>query len=146
MSDRLSFTLYEVVSALDGYADGILQRDFGVSFNHFHFLAVLADVEPSDMTTLASCLGITKAAVSKRIPALVDDGWVTQEPGPGRSLMLTLTRKGAVLVRDAGAVLDHAFTKLLADPALAEDPLDPVRLNRQLVALTAVVSEAGGAR
>ncbi|MDY0910567.1 MarR family winged helix-turn-helix transcriptional regulator [Microbacterium sp. CFBP9034] len=141
MSDRITFTLHEVISAMDAHADAVLRARYGVTFNHFQFLAILADVEPSDMTTLAACLGITKAGVSKRVPALVADGWIASEPGAGRSILLSLTAKGAALVRDAGGVLEREFTELLADPALAADPIDVPRLNRQLVALTTLVQQ-----
>ncbi|WP_137844159.1 MarR family transcriptional regulator [Microbacterium sp. 2FI] len=141
MSDRLTFTLHEVVAAIDSYADSVLQERYGVTFNHFHFLAVLSDVEPSDMTTLAACLGITKAAVSKRVPALVADGWITSEAGVGRSILLTLTPRGAALVRDAGSALEAEFTALVGDPALGADPIDAPRLNRQLAALATLVQQ-----
>jgi predicted ArsR family transcriptional regulator len=104
---------------------------------------VLYDAEPVDMTTLAHCLGVTKAAVSKRVPALVEDGWITaQSPrGAGRSILLSLTPKSAELVRDAGAALERDFAAMLADPALGDDPIDAPRLNAQLVALTAFVKK-----
>ncbi|WP_127476813.1 MarR family winged helix-turn-helix transcriptional regulator [Microbacterium sulfonylureivorans] len=141
MSERITFTLHELISAVDAHADAVLRARYGVSFNHFQFLAILADVEPSDMTALAACLGITKAGVSKRVPALVADGWIASEPGRGRSILLSLTSKGAALVRDAGAVLEQEFTDLLGHPALADDPIDASRLNRQLVALTTLVQQ-----
>lgn len=148
MSDRITFTLHELVAELDAYADDVLRTRHGVSFNHFQFLAVLSDVEPADMTTLARCLGITKAAVSKRVPALVDGGWITADspPGSGRSIRLMLAPKGASLVQRAGAELESEFAAMLADPALADDPIDVPRLNRQLVALTALVQRRAAVR
>lgn len=110
-----------------------------MSFNHFVFVAVLSDVEPADMTTLARCLGISKAAVSKRVPALVDGGWISGAPGGGRSILLQLTERGAALVREAGDVLEGEFTDLLSHPALAEDPVDVPRLDRQLSALAHII-------
>lgn len=143
MSDRLTFTLHELVAELDAFADTALQAGYGVTFNHFQFLAVLDDHEPVDMTTLARCLGVTKAAVSKRVPGLVEDGWITavSPPGAGRSILLTLTPKGTALVRDAGEVLEHEFAAMLTHPALAGDPIDVPRLNAQLVALTAFIQQ-----
>ncbi|MGN6218924.1 MAG: MarR family winged helix-turn-helix transcriptional regulator [Microbacterium sp.] len=139
MSDRLSFTIHELVAEIGAYADGVLRSRYGVGYNHFQFLAILADVEPSDMTRLAHCLGVTKAAVSKRVPALVEDGWITADSpaGAGRSVLLSLTPKGAALVRDAGAVLERDFAAMLAAPALADDPIDAPRLNAQLNRLIA---------
>ncbi|MCC2033999.1 MarR family winged helix-turn-helix transcriptional regulator [Microbacterium allomyrinae] len=148
MSERISFTLHELIAELDAYADDVLRQHYGVSFNHFQFLAILSEVEPADMTTLARCLGVTKAAVSKRVPALVDGGWITarSEQGAGRSILLTLTPKGADLVRTAGTALETEFTAMLADPALDADPIDVPRLNRQLAALTGLVMEKSAAR
>ena len=148
MADRLSFTLHELVAELEAYADDVLRERYDVSFSHFQLLAVLADVEPADMTTLARCLGVTKAAVSKRVPALVGGGWVTARSvaGGGRSIHLSLTSRSAAVVRDAGAALDAEFNALLRDPAVAEDSIDPARLNRQLEALTAVVSKRSAER
>lgn len=143
MSDRLTFTLHELIAELDAFADASLHTGWGVTFNHFQFLAVLYDAEPADMTTLAHCLGVTKAAVSKRVPALVEDGWITaqSQPGAGRSILLSLTPKGTALVRDAGAVLEREFAAMLAHPALGDDPVDAPRLNAQLVALTAFIRQ-----
>ena len=143
MSDRLTFTLHELIAELDAYADAALRTRYGVTYNHFQFLAVLYDAEPADMTTLAHCLGVTKAAVSKRVPALVEDGWITAQsrPGGGRSILLSLTPRGTALVRDAGAGLEREFAAMLADPALGGDPIDAPRLNAQLVALTAFIQQ-----
>ena len=143
MSDRLTFTLHELLAELDAFADAALRSGYGVTFNHFQFLAVLYDAEPADMTTLAHCLGVTKAAVSKRVPALVEDGWITAQsrPGAGRSILLSLTPKSTELVRDAGAVLEREFAAMLTHPALGDDPIDAPRLNAQLAALTAFIQK-----
>ena len=143
MSERLTFTLHELIAELDAFADSALQAGWGVTFNHFQFLAVLYDHEPVDMTTLARCLGVTKAAVSKRVPALVEDGWITaaSQPGAGRSILLSLTDKGTALVRDAGEVLEREFAAMLTHPSLAGDPIDASRMNAQLVALTAFIQQ-----
>jgi len=139
----LTFTLHELIAELDAFADTALQAGYGVTFNHFQFLAVLYDHEPVDMTTLARCLGVTKAAVSKRVPGLVEDGWITaaSQPGGGRSILLALTPKGTALVRDAGEVLEREFAAMLTHPSLAGDPIDVPRLNSQLVALTAFIQQ-----
>ena len=138
MSDRLTFTLHELIAELDAYADSALRGGYGVSYNHFQFLAVLFDAEPADMTTLAHCLGVSKAAVSKRVPSLVEGGWITAESptGAGRSILLSLTPKGTALVRDAGEVLEREFAAMIAHPSLASDAIDSPRLNAQLSALT----------
>lgn len=145
MSTRLSFTIHELVNELDRYADRALRRDYGVGFNQFHFLAVLADVGPADMSTLAACMGVTRAAVSKRTPAMVADGWVTarSEPGAGRSVTLALTERGVELVETAGGDLERALTRRFDELAAAGTRIDPDLLNTQLNAITTLFREKG---
>ena len=137
MSDRLTFTLHELVAEIDAYADSALRARHGVSFSLFEFLAVLSDVQPADMTTLARCLGVTKAAVSKRVPPLVDQGWVHAAPGVGRSVDLSLTDRGSALVQVAGDELESDFAAVFTQTLDGAHSLDIPTLNRQLVALTA---------
>lgn len=138
MSERLSFTLHELVSALDGYADGILREHYGVDANLFITLATMSE-EPGriDVTTLARCLGVSKAAVSKRVPSLVEAGWLEthSDPTNARRVVLTLTPRASHLVARAGAALDAEFTRMFAQVP----ELDAEALNTSLVALTAVV-------
>ncbi|MFV0634481.1 MarR family winged helix-turn-helix transcriptional regulator [Demequina sp.] len=143
MSDKLTFTLHELVSEIDLAADHILQSRHGVSGPTFLFLAVCADVEPADITSLARCLGVSKAAVSKRVPALAQDGWITtsSDPDHARRVIVSLTDKARVLVRKAGRELDDAFTATLADPRA--DGIDPTVLNAQLNTLLEIMREKG---
>ena len=138
MSTRLSFTLHELVSAIDGYADDILREGYGVDANLFITLATMSE-EPGriDVTTLARCLGVSKAAVSKRVPSLVDAGWLEthSDPTNARRVVLTLTPRAIELVESAGAALDAEFSSMLAEVP----EIDPVALNTSLVALTRVV-------
>lgn len=145
MAQRVTVTLHELVSALDGYADGILQARHGVSFPHFAFLAALAEEQPIDITHLAQCLGVTKAAVSKRVPAMVDGGWVqtSVDPANARRVVLSLTDKGAALVREAGGELEGLFTEVFADPQLAAMGIDVPNLNAQLALLTTLIVAKG---
>ncbi|MDZ8170953.1 MarR family winged helix-turn-helix transcriptional regulator [Microbacterium xanthum] len=135
MADRLTFTLHELVAEIDAYADDALRTRHGVTFSVFEFLAVLANAQPADMTTLARCLGVTKAAVSKRVPALVEQGWVLARnaPGEGRSIRLSLTSRGADLVRIAGDDLEAEFLSVIATSA---DAGGIAALNGQLNTLT----------
>ena len=73
MTERITVTLHELVAGLDGYADALLIHKYGTTFGEFSYLAVLAQ-GTVDITTLARRLNLTKAAVSKRVPALVAVG------------------------------------------------------------------------
>lgn len=147
MASRVTVTLHELVAELDIYADTVLRERFGVSFNLFEFLATLDELGPIDITGLARCLRVTKAAVSKRVPALVADGWIATGAGGGRRIVLSLTPKAAALVEAAGGQLEAEFAAMLADPrldpALSPDAIDATRLNQHLSMLTTIVLEKG---
>ncbi len=118
MADRITVSLHELVAELDIYADSHLRAHHGVTFNLFEFLATLSELQPVDITRLAQCLRVSKAAVSKRVPTLVAEGWIEASPGVGRRIELTLTERGATLVREAGGELERQFAAMLADPRL----------------------------
>ncbi len=147
MAERITVTLHELVAELDIYADAHLREHHGVSYNLFELLATLAETAPIDITGLARCLRVTKAAVSKRVPALVADGWTTADGGEGRRIVLGLTPRGADLVRIAGGELEAEFAGMLAEmrngPASAGDPIDDGALNAHLARLTDIVISKG---
>ncbi|WP_404431631.1 MarR family winged helix-turn-helix transcriptional regulator [Microbacterium lacus] len=145
MAQRVTVTLHELVSALDGYAEDVLQARHAVSFPHFAFLVALAEEQPIDITHLARCLGVTKAAVSKRVPAMVEGGWVqtSVDAANARRVVLSLTDKGATLVREAGGELEALFADVFADPRLAAMGVDVPSLNRQLALLTTLIVAKG---
>ncbi|BDV29951.1 MarR family winged helix-turn-helix transcriptional regulator [Microbacterium terricola] len=145
MTARITATLHHLVGTLDGFADDFLRRHHGVSFATFHFLAAAADVEPVDITTLARCLGVTKAAVSKRVPGLVADGWITTTTGSGqgRRVLISLAPRARELVHAAGGELEAAFTELFTDPRLAAQSIDVDALRAQLDLLITLVQEKG---
>ena len=147
MAERITVTLHELVAELDIYADAHLREHHGVSYNLFELLATLAETAPIDITGLARCLRVTKAAVSKRVPALVADGWITADGGEGRRIVLGLTPRSADLVRIAGGELEAEFAGMLAEmrngPASAGDPIDDGALNAHLARLTDIVISKG---
>ena len=138
MADRVTVTLHELVAELDLYAEAWLQQHHGVSYKLFEFLATLSTRQPIDITGLARYLGVSKAAVSKRVPALADAGWIATAPGGGRRILLTLTEQGADLVQRAGGELEAEFTALFADPRLAPMPSSDA-LNHHLRILTEII-------
>ena len=145
MSDKITFTLHELVAEVDAHADRILRERYAVTGSQFVALAVLADVEPTDITRLAFCLGVSKAAVSKRVPGLVEAGWVTtrSEPGQGRRVILELTDTARELVATAGPELDARFAELIDHPDAAG--IDLAVLNDQLATLTRILRQNGAA-
>jgi DNA-binding MarR family transcriptional regulator len=112
--ERITFTLHHLVAELDGLADAILRKEFGITHSQFAFLLAVEDTQPVDVTTLAKRLAVSKAAVSKRVTWFVHRHYVTvsHENQRGRRVVLALTPGGADLARRASDVLDRRFAEL----------------------------------
>lgn len=126
MDARFTYSLHHLVAEMDAHADRILAARYdGLTFSQFMFLAVLEDGQPLDVTHMAQCLGVSKAAVSKRVPGLVAQGYIhaSADPAHGRRVVLTLSDEGARLAREAGDVLDTELTRLFT----GRDDLDLTR-------------------
>ncbi|KQQ93883.1 hypothetical protein ASF62_06770 [Leifsonia sp. Leaf325] len=139
--DRITVTLHHLMAQLDDFADGLLHERFGVSYSQFMFLAVLATLDLPDITTMGRCLGVSKAAVSKRLPSFVDAGWVelSGDPANSRRVLLALTPAGSRLTEDATTALDDSFTEVFTD--ITEVDLD--QLHQQLKTVITVLTRKG---
>jgi DNA-binding MarR family transcriptional regulator len=135
MPQRITAHLHELVLAMDSFADHVLTSRFGVDYNLFVFLNPLLDAD-LDVTRLAERLNLTKAAVSKRVPVLEREGWLTtsSDPGNGRRVVLALSPRGRDLVNEAGALLGRRFASMLAGLSIDAD-----RLDRDLITLIPAV-------
>ena len=133
MSRRLTYSINELAAAINAYADRVLRARWGITINQFTFLAVLEEGQPIDVTHLAECLGVTKAAVSKRVPVLVGKGLVqtSADPANARRVVLTLTDEGLKLAREAGDVLEAELEQMFVD----RTDLDLERLHADVRAL-----------
>ena len=145
MAERITVTIHELVAGLDSYADQYLRAQHRVTYSQFVFLAALKECGPIDMSGLARSLGVTKVAVSKRVPGLVAQGWITSSPTSGRRILLSLTERAAELVDVAGGELDSAFADVFEDPRVVEGSPDAAfavaALNRQLNTLATILRE-----
>jgi DNA-binding MarR family transcriptional regulator len=111
--ERITASLHELVYAMDGHADRVLGR-YGLDQNLFAFLAPLAG-DPLDVTGLARALHLSKAAVSKRVPLLVRDGWLdtSADPRQRRRVVLALTPHATGVVAAAAQDLDARFADVV---------------------------------
>src|SRR5690554_4247695 len=111
MSKNLTFALHELVAELTAATDHMLTDRYGVSSRQFAFIAILVEAEPTDVTGLAHCLGVSKAAVSKRLPSMVKAGLITtaDDPQHGRRVLIRATDRARDLVERAGRGLDTQF-------------------------------------
>ncbi|MCA0253266.1 MAG: MarR family transcriptional regulator [Actinobacteria bacterium] len=128
MDTHLTASLHELVYTMDRFADRVLARRFGIDRNLFAFLAPLA-AGSMDVTRLAESLNLTKAAISKRVPLLEQEGWLTTSADPDhrRRVVVTLTPRARLLVTEAGELLNDRFAALLH-----QTRIDPERLHRQV--------------
>ncbi|MGP7959585.1 MarR family winged helix-turn-helix transcriptional regulator [Sanguibacter sp. A247] len=120
-SGRAVVALHRLVGVVDAASAALVRAHTPYDLATVTFLAVLADAQQpvspdgdpadawvADLTTLAECLGVTRAAVSKRVPALVSQGLVrtSGDPHHARRIRVGLTAQGAALVDTATTLLE----------------------------------------
>jgi DNA-binding MarR family transcriptional regulator len=108
---RITFTLNHLVGELNKNADRILRDEFGLTYSQFLFLIHLQASGKVSSSTLARHMGVSRAAVSKRVSwftsrGLIDSG---QAPSDNRVLTLALTPRGKRLTTQMSDVLEERF-------------------------------------
>ena len=113
---HLTFTLHHLVAELDGLADVVLRKELGITHSQFAFLLALQEAQPIDVTSLAKRLGVSKAAVSKRVAWFVHRRYVViaHDEANARRVLLRLTRSGDGLATRAGNALEARFAEVSA--------------------------------
>ncbi len=119
---RLTFTLHRIVAVLDRHADRILRNAMDMTYSQFLFLVHLAEADGTSGATLADRLGVSRAAVSKRIPWFEQHGYVTTSEDPNHRGIrrVHLTRQGAERLAEAGTLLETAF-RIPAEQSMSFD-------------------------
>lgn len=132
---RISFMLNFLVREMNGQADAILRAEYSITYSQFVFLQVLSDSGQLDVTRLAQALGVTKAAVSKRIEWFADRALarVDQDPTNAKRVLISLTAQGADLSKKSGDFLERRFLGAVA----AAPGIDFAALGKMLLTLTA---------
>lgn len=110
-ADRFTFTLNALVASLNKAADGILRARFGLTYSQFLFLVKLDSAGTVSQGVLAERLGVSKAAVSKRVSWFVDRGLARLGPAIAdlRVVTLRITPEGHRLVEEMSDVLEEKF-------------------------------------
>lgn len=133
--NRITFTLNHLVSDLNRNADRILREEFGLTYSQFLFLLHLESCGTVSSSVLARNMGVSRAAVSKRVAwftsrGLVDSG---QARGDQRLVTLAITSRGRKLVRQMSDALEARFRERFEGLA----SVDLEELNRTLLAVQA---------
>ena len=92
-------------------ADAILRARFGLTYSQFLFLVTLDSCGTVSQGVLADRLGVSKAAVSKRVSWFVDRGFARFGPtiADQRVVTLRITSEGHRLVEAMSDVLEKEF-------------------------------------
>jgi DNA-binding MarR family transcriptional regulator len=128
---RVTFTLNHLVGELNRNADRILRDEFGLTYSQFLFLLHLDSAGTVSSSVLARNMGVSRAAVSKRISWFTSRGLVRsgQARDDNRVLTLSVTPEGRRLVQEMSDVLERRFRERF-------NPLEEVdleELNRTLL-------------
>jgi DNA-binding MarR family transcriptional regulator len=131
---RISFLLNALVKEMNGQADTILRSAFSLTYSQFVFLQALAEGGQLDVTRLAESLGVTKAAVSKRLDWFAERELIVinQDPDNAKAVLVSLSRQGLTLARDSGDFLEREFMTALS----ATRGVDFSRLSSDILSIT----------
>ncbi len=113
-SNRITFTLNELVSVLNGSADRLLRANFALTYNQFLFLVTLQGLRESTPSHLADCLGVSRAAVSQRLSWFEERKLIkiSKPKGNLKNLSIKLTERGNTLAGSSADFLEAEFRKL----------------------------------
>lgn len=114
---RITFTLNRLVNALNAAADRILREQFKLTFSQFQFLVVLDACGTIPSKTFAEQLGVSAAAVSKRLAWFEQRGFIQTGtiPRDRRTVTVTISKHGKDLLSQTSGVLEESFRKGFAD-------------------------------
>lgn len=113
---RISFMLNSLVRVMNGQADALLRAEYSITYSQFVFLQVLSESGQLDITRLAQALGVSTAAVSKRIEWFAERALVRvdQDPTNAKRVLVSLTAQGADLAKKSGDFLERRFLGAVA--------------------------------
>ncbi len=125
--DSTAFKLHRVTALLDRVADSYLRSEHGIRYPAFLVLLMVRVLGEPSQQRIAANLGVSRASVTQRVGALVDDGLLTtrSDPADSRANLVALTTRGATL-------LDASWTGLDAHQAGLDDGVDEAALVAQL--------------
>lgn len=112
MSDtRITFTLNKLVASINRNADNILRTEFQTTFNQFLFLVNLKRVTKTTSGELAKLLGVSPAAVSKRLVWFESRNLIRKASveSDHRQLQVEITSAGTELTEKMSNVLESRF-------------------------------------
>ena len=118
MKDRTqqpAYALHALVAVLDRAADQILRERLGVTYSRHLTLLILQRLGSATQRELATELGVSEPSVSRSVPLLTEEGFltVTSVAGGGNRRRVELTAAGEKLVDEAADLLEDSFAQLM---------------------------------
>jgi len=118
MQDRTqqpAFALHALVTVLDRAADQILKERLGTTYSRFLTLLTLQRLGSATQRELAAELGVSEPSISRSVPLLTNEGFLTATsvPGEGNRRRVELTAVGEKLVDEAADILEDSFAQLV---------------------------------
>ena len=118
MKDRThepAYALHALVAVADRAADQILKEHIGITFSRYLTLLTLQRLGSATQRELAAELGVSEPSISRSVPLLTDEGFltVTSVAGGGNRRQVELTVLGEKLVDEAADLLEASFAQLM---------------------------------
>jgi len=126
MKDRTqepAYALHALVAVADRAADQILKERLGITFSRFLTLLTLQRLGSATQRELAAELGVSEPSVSRSVPLLTNEGFLTATsvPGQGNRRRVELTAVGEKLVDEAADILEDSFAQLMMAAGMEPD-------------------------
>ena len=128
MQDRTqqpAYALHALVAVLDRAADQILKERLGITFSRYLTLLTLQRLGSPTQRQLATELGVSEPSISRSVPLLTDEGYltVTSVVGGGNRRRVELTTVGDKLVDEAADILEDSFAQLMDAAGVGSDQI-----------------------
>lgn len=122
-TQRPAYALHALVAVLDRAADQILKERLGTTYSRFLTLLTLQRLGSATQRELAAELGVSEPSVSRSVPLLTKEGFLTATsvPGEGNRRRVELTAVGEKLVDEAADILEDSFAELMTAAGLEPD-------------------------
>ena len=126
MQDRTqqpAYALHALVTVLDRAADQILKEQLGTTYSRFLTLLTLQRLGSATQRELAAELGVSEPSISRSVPLLTNEGFLTATsvPGEGNRRRVELTAVGEKLVDEAADILEDSFAQLVTAAGMEPD-------------------------
>jgi len=149
MKDRTqqpAYALHALVTVLDRAADQILKERLGTTYSRFLTLLTLQRLGSATQRELAAELGVSEPSISRSVPLLTNEGFLTATsvPGEGNRRRVELTAVGEKLVDEAADILEDSFAQLVTAAGMEPDRILDIT-NPLLGVLTGSPDEPGDA-